>query len=275
MSVALYVPGDRPDRFDKAVATGADVVILDWEDAVAADRKQVAREAVADWLRVRDAARPEPDLEAEVQVQVRIEAGSNADLETLAALLPGLRTPPSVRLPKVRRLKDVTRVHEALGVPVHGLIEDAAGLVALDAIATTSGLASLTLGESDLVADLGSTAPAVLEHARIRLVLACRAAGLPRPLMSAWPAVRDLDGLAADCAAGRALGFGGRTAIHPSQVPVIRRAFAPDAVEIAWAREVLTALGGTGVATLADGSMVDEAMAKRARNLAGGAFGVV
>ena len=86
-------------------------------------------------------------------------------------------------------------------------------------------------------------------------------------MMSAYPDLADLDGLAASCARGRALGLRGRAAVHPRQVPVIREAFAPTEAETAWARAVLDALDGAGVATLADGSMVDEAMARRARAL--------
>ncbi len=255
MTVALYVPGDRPDRFAKAVATGADVVILDLEDAVAADAKDAARTAVDAWLAEHGGA----------GLQVRVTAGSNDDLAMLAA------HDVAVRLPKVRGAADVDAVVDRLAHPdrvdrpIHALVEDAAGLTALDEIARHPAVASLAIGEADLRADLGATSPAMLQHARILLVVATRAAGLPAPLMAAYPAVRDLDGLEADCRAGAALGFGGRTAVHPSQVDRIRRAFAPGDAEVAWARETLAALASGGVATLADGQMVDEAMARRAR----------
>ncbi|SDH98894.1 HpcH/HpaI aldolase/citrate lyase family protein [Agrococcus jejuensis] len=252
MTVALYVPGDRADRFAKAVATGADVVILDLEDAVAADAKDAARSAVDAWLREH----------GPTGLQVRVSAGSSEDLAMLA------RHDVAVRLPKVRGAADVDAVVDRLDRSrrfVHALVEDAAGLSALDEIARHPAVASLAIGEADLRADLGATSPAMLQHARILLVVAARAAGLPAPLMAAYPDIRDFDGLAADCRAGAALGFGGRTAIHPSQVDRIRAAFAPTDAEVAWARDTLAALGDAGVATLADGQMVDEAMARRAR----------
>ncbi|QCR19104.1 HpcH/HpaI aldolase/citrate lyase family protein [Agrococcus sp. SGAir0287] len=249
MTVALYVPGDRPDRFAKAVASGADVVILDLEDAVAADAKATAREAVDAWLAEHGPA----------GLQVRVAAGSSDDLAMLAVHAV------DVRLPKVRGAADVDAVVDRLDRPIHALVEDAAGLTSLDEIGRHPAVASLAIGEADLRADLGASSDAVLQHARILLVVAARAAGLPAPLMAAYPAVRDLDGLEADCRAGAALGFGGRAAIHPAQVERIRSAFAPSEDEVAWARATLDALGDAGVATLGDGQMVDEAMARRAR----------
>jgi len=91
-----------------------------------------------------------------------------------------------------------------------------------------------------------------------------RAAGLPPPMMSAYPALNDLDGLADSCRFGRRLGMRGRTAVHPRQVPVIASVFGASDDEVTWARQVLAALDGAGVATLPDGSMVDAAMARRA-----------
>lgn len=105
----------------------------------------------------------------------------------------------------------------------------------------------------------------MLDHARIRLLYAVRSAGKPAPMMSVYPAIRDLDGLRADTERGRAMGFVGRTAIHPSQVPVIREAFVPDPTEVEWAEAVVAATTGGGVATLPDGEMVDAAMIGRAR----------
>ena len=249
MTVALYVPGDRPDRFAKAVDAGADVVILDLEDAVAADAKHAARGAVDAWLTAHGPS----------GLQVRVSAGSSDDL----AMLAGHAV--DVRLPKVRGAADVDAVVDRLDRPIHALVEDATGLSALDEIARHPSVASVAIGEADLRADLGATSEAMLQHARILLVVAARAAGLPAPLMAAYPAVRDLDGLEADCRAGAALGFGGRTAIHPAQVDRIRAAFAPSQDDLVWARATLDALAGGGVATLADGQMVDEAMARRAR----------
>ncbi len=246
-SVALYVPGSRPDRFDKAAATGAEVV-LDLEDSVAAADKDAARSAVAEWLRTCDTA-----------VQVRVNAPGSRDLEADLAVLP-----PDVplRVPKVQRPDDLEPM---TGRVVHALLETALGVEQAFAIASAPGVATIALGEADLAVELRLEGEPSFDWVRSRVVVASRAAGLPAPMMAAYAAVGDLDGLAASCRHGRSLGMRGRTAVHPHQVPVIRSAFLPTEAELDWAHEVLEALETTGVARLADGSMADAAMARRAR----------
>lgn len=248
----LYVPGNRPDRFGKAVATGADLVILDLEDAVPPADKAAARASVAQWL----ATAP-----ADCLLQVRVNEGSAADLAALRGL-----TGFELRLPKVESPAQVDRVVDALpGVPVTALLETAYGVAHADEIAAHPAVTRLGLGESDLSSDLGTRSDAVLDHARIRLLYAARAAGLPAPMLSAYPAIKDLAGLRADTERGRALGWYGRVAIHPAQLPVITEVFAPSAEERAWAEEVLAAVGAGGVATLSNGEMADPAMIGRAK----------
>lgn len=269
MTVALYVPGDRPDRFDKAVRSGADIVILDLEDAVASDRKAQARAAVERFLLDLSTGAREADW-APIQlqplpVQLQVRLGEVGDLAVAGSFDVGLRVPKA-------HLDILDRIVGELGEArqrLHAIVEDAAGIAALEAIAAHPAVASVALGESDLRSDLGSSSPAMLEHLRIRLVLAVRAAGLDAPLMSVYPAIGDLAGLEEDCRAGAALGFGGRTAVHPKQIDVIRRAFAPSDAEHAWARSVLDALEAAdgGVTTLTDGQMVDEAMRLRAQRI--------
>jgi citrate lyase subunit beta/citryl-CoA lyase len=111
---------------------------------------------------------------------------------------------------------------------------------------------------------LGTRTDVVLDHARVRLLYAARAAGLPAPMLSVYPAIRDLDGLRADTERGKALGWVGRVAVHPAQLPVIAEVFAPSEEERRWAADVLAA-GAGGVSTLASGEMVDPAMVGRAR----------
>jgi len=247
---ALYVPGSRPDRFDRAAASGADVVILDLEDSVAAEDKAAARDAVAAWL---------PG--APVAVQVRVNApGADALTADLAALPPDA----VLRVPKVSGTDDLDAVD---GREVHAILESALGIERAFAIAGHPAVRSLTLGEADLAAELGLEGEDAFAWLRSRVVVAARAAGLPAPMMSAYPDLRDLDGLAHSCAVGRRLGFHGRSAVHPAQVPVIRDAFAPTEAEVAWAHEVLAVLSSAGVARLADGSMVDEAMRRRAEGI--------
>jgi citrate lyase subunit beta / citryl-CoA lyase len=254
---ALYVPGDRPERFAKAVATGAQLVILDLEDAVPAGHKDAARRHVVEWL---GSAAAKPPF-----VEVRVNAGDPADLAALAVVTSEF----AVRLPKVESPGDVDAALAGIGraVPIAVLIETARGLEAAAEIVAHPAVASIGLGEADLASDLGSADETVLDWSRVRLLVAARAAGKAPPMMSVFTDIGDLDGLATDTRRGRAMGFVGRTAIHPSQVPVIAAAFAPTDEEVEWANDVLGATGGGGVTTLGSGEMVDPAMRGRAESI--------
>ena len=258
----LYVPGDRPDRFAKAVDSGADVVILDLEDAVAAGRKAYARDAVAEF--VSSAHR--------VPVQVRVNELTGPDLPADLAAVAGRPGVAGLRLPKVESPVDVVTVAGELpGTPLHPLIESAVGLEAAYGIASAHPtVASLGLGEADLRSDLGVTGEDGLLWARGRVVVAARAAALPPPAMSVYANVTDLDGLAASCRAGRRLGFIGRAAIHPRQLPVIAEAFRPSPDEVDRARELLAAVAeaqvrDSGTVVLPDGRFADRAMVAAAQ----------
>jgi citrate lyase subunit beta/citryl-CoA lyase len=261
----LYVPGDRPERFAKAAASGTHVVIVDLEDAVAPGNKARARREALAWL-----ADAEPG-----RVEVRVNAAGTPegrdDLVALASLAsrgepPALR---AVRLPKVESAADVQRALGLLApatVPVVCLLESALGVEDAYWIATASPrVAAIGLGEADLAADLRVSGEDGLAWPRSRVVVAARAAGLPAPAQSVYPRVDDPEGLAASCRRGRAMGFRGRAAIHPRQVPVIHDAYRPAEAEIADARAVLAALdAASGVAVLPDGRMVDAAMRRPA-----------
>ncbi|MFI6032488.1 HpcH/HpaI aldolase/citrate lyase family protein [Amycolatopsis magusensis] len=253
----LYVPGDRPERFEKAAASGADVVLIDLEDAVAPAGKDAARATVAEYL-----ARPHDGPPR----HVRINDGDRgrADLAALAGL-PGLS---GVRLPKV---ESTARLDALPGdFPVHVLIESARGLAAMDEIAAHPRVAGLGLGEQDLASALALTAPEALDHLRLRAVLAAAAAGLPAPAMSVHANVRDDDALLRSTRRGRDLGMFGRSVIHPRQIPVVRQAFAPTDQEVARAREVVRAAeaaGARGAIALPDGTFVDQPIVDRARRV--------
>ncbi|MCC3278453.1 CoA ester lyase [Arthrobacter sp. zg-Y40] len=277
--VALYAPADRPERFGKALQAGADAVIVDLEDAVAASRKDAARAALTDfaacWEECREAGGDAGGGDAPA-VQVRVNArGSrahDADLAAVAALPPEF----GVRLPKTQSGADVAALRAVLpGRQVHALLESALSIERAFEIAG-SGVASIAAGEADLRAELGVPAgpagEAGLAWPRSRIINAAAAAGLPAPLMAVYADVRDVDGLAASCRAGRALGFSGRTAVHPRQMEVIRRAFTPDAAELARAQGIVervraAAREGTGAFVLADGTFIDVAMLRAAERV--------
>jgi citrate lyase subunit beta/citryl-CoA lyase len=193
-------------------------------------------------------------------LQVRIAGDEDV------AALKGM-TGFEVRVPKVESPADLDRVANALpGVPLTALVESAHGVENAAAIAEHPAVTRLGLGESDLASELGTRTDAVLDHARIRLLYAARAAGLPAPMLSAYPAIRDLAGLRSDTERGRDLGWTGRVAIHPTQLPVIQSVFRPTPDELDWAKEVLANTNG-GVTTLSTGEMVDPAMLGRARKI--------
>jgi len=256
LRTGLYVPGNRPDRFAKAVGSGADLVVFDLEDAVAPEEKERARAEVVAFLS--RTTLPDP-----LAVQVRVNAGDEDDLRAVATLPPDV----GVRVPKVAAPADLDRVAAlAPRRPLVALLESAAGILNAVEIATHPALVAIALGESDLRSELGG-GPPVLDHARLTALLAARAAGLPAPMASVFPAIGDIDGLVADTRRAAELGLFGRMAVHPSQLGPIAAVFRPDASEIAWARGVERALRRGGVATLPDGEMVDPAMAGRARRI--------
>lgn len=261
----LYVPGDDARRIEKALATGADAVVIDLEDSVAPNRKEEARSNAATVLESVP-ARP---------VFVRINApGSELaarDIAAVAALqLSGLR------LPKVESLESVRLVAETLEAlrseaSIQCLIESALGLeLALEIARSHERVAGISLGEADLAADLGVRDEAGLLYARSRIVSASRAAGLPGPVQSVYTNVKDLDGLRRSTEEGKNMGFVGRSAIHPSQVPIINEVFTPTEEEVAEAQELLERLegeaeSGTGAFVLEDGRFVDRAVVESAR----------
>ncbi|WP_307825078.1 CoA ester lyase [Streptomyces sp. M2CJ-2] len=259
----LYAPGDRPRVVAKALGCGADVVVIDLEDAVAPDRKAYARAATAELLRD-----PQP-----VPVHVRVNALAGPWGETdLAAVAPapGLA---GLRLPKVSSPADVVRAAQRAAsarggaLPLYALLETALGIERAHAVATAHpSLRGISIGEADLRADLGVRDDAGLDWSRSRVVVAARAAGLAPPAQSVHPDTRDLDGLLASCLRGRDLGFTGRAAIHPRQLPVIERAYLPTEQEIERAERIVkAAVGERGAQALPDGCFIDAAVVAAAR----------
>jgi len=259
----LFVPGHQPDRWAKALASGADAVVLDLEDAVPLADKDRARSALlrawAGW-----------DATTRARLLVRINPPGTpwfeADVAALVAL-PGLA---AVILPKAESAATVARL-VALGPPVLPLVESAEGLAQLDALARAPGVLRLALGHIDLQADLGLACgpdEAELAPARWALVLASRRAGLPAPLDGVSTATRDLGSVAHDTQRARRHGFTGKLCIHPAQVPVVHAALAPTASQLDWARRVLAAqaLAGGGACQV-DGKMVDAPVVLLAQQL--------
>ena len=260
----LFVPGNRPERFAKALASGADAVIVDLEDAVPLDAKDTARDALLVAWSGLDAAE-------RARLLVRVNpAGTpwhEADL-TAVASLSGLG---AVMLPKAENAQQIEHAFRASGVPVLPLIESAEGVGLMDAIARAAGVLRLGLGHIDLQADLGmSCGPdeAELAPIRVALVMASRRAGLSAPVDGVTTATTDADVLARDAQRSRRFGFGAKLCLHPAQVAGVHQALAPTAVACDWARRVLAAeLAAGGGAFSVDGKMVDPPVLLLARKI--------
>ncbi len=259
----LYTPGTQPHGFDRAADAGADGLTIDLEDAVLARDKDRARaNAVA---HLSDRARHSA-LRA-----VRINPpATRAGLRDLDALVGTGGTLDAVVIPKCESPAVVGLVAslfaEAGTTPaVIALVESAAGVAGIAELVRAPALAAVAVGAADLAADLGCASGwQPLAGARALIILHASAARIP-VVDSPFFDLADTRGLRAEATAAAALGFRGKAAIHPDQIAAINRAFTPSSEDVAWAHAVLAvAVDGVG---LVDGVMVDEAIARRARQV--------
>jgi citrate lyase subunit beta / citryl-CoA lyase len=264
----LYAPGSQERVIGKALAAGADAVVLDLEDAVAPADKPAARRMVAASL-VED-----PPCDVHVRVNRDGHGWSMEDLR--AVVRPGLA---ALRLPKaespdaVRALDDVlAELERAVGlaegaVALYPTVESAAGsLAAHEVLAASARMVRPAFGASDFLADIGAHGDEDLGtlHARSALVLASRAAGTGPPIDSVHTTLDDEQGLRRAAQRARALGFFGKSIIHPRQIPAVHAVFTPTAEEVAWAERTVAAADANAASTV-DGEFVDAAVAARAR----------
>lgn len=254
----LFVPGNRPERFDKACRTGADAVIVDLEDAVPPAEKDKARAALSAWL------------SASSPVLVRINAAGTSwfqdDLDLCR--LPGVA---GIVLPKAERAEDIARIMERGAAAILPLVESAQGMWNAHALAGAAGVQRLLFGSIDFQLDAGIDGEGEeLLYFRSKLVLVSRVAGLQAPVDGVTVALDDADQLRADAMRARRLGFGGKLCIHPKQVDTVALCFAPTRQDIAWAQRVVRAAEAAGGAAVAlDGRMVDLPVIRKAREILG------
>ncbi len=269
----LFVPGDRPERFSKAVASGADALILDLEDSVAIESKATARSAVRDYL----LGGPR-----QVPVFVRINPLDSSfiaeDLEVASARPDGIVLPKAEGPASVRAL--IERLVERLGGPAPPILpiatETAAAVFTLGGYGSVAEhLAGLTWGAEDLPAAIGARAregdgafTATFQVVRSLALLGAHAAGVAA-IETVFPAIGDLDSLARYVADARRDGFTGMMALHPAQVAVINAGFTPSDEEVAQARRIIEAFAaqpGAGVLKI-DGRMIDAPHLKQAHRI--------
>jgi len=255
----IFAPGDRPELYPKAVATGADIVCIDLEDAVAPKNKAAAR---ADTLALFSKPQPKDDIER----VVRINCLRSADgLRDVIAILETDTPPPGLAMTKVKSADEVGHLADLLGegphaaIRLHVIVETNEALEAAHEIAhASSRIDSLLFGAVDLAAELRTVVSwETLLYARSRLVNAAAGAGLD--LMDVPHLdLKDPDGLAADAERAATLGFTGKAAIHPTQVAPINRAFSPDQAAVDYARRVIDAFSAAdGKLVVVDGKLIE------------------
>jgi citrate lyase subunit beta/citryl-CoA lyase len=251
----LFVPANRTDRYAKALASGADMVIIDLEDSIAHDAKDRARMLLdSAWG---DLADPE-------RVIIRINRMDSVELADDAALCASLQ-PAGVIVPKAESAEALEALYERVGeVPLIPTIESAVGFREIDALAQFTGTARLAFGHIDFQADLGMVPgpeQAELAPARFGIVLASRAAGIAGPIDGITLETSKASEIIASTRRGIRFGFTGKLCIHPDQIEPVHAAFAPSAEDAAWARRVVEAAeAAKGGAVQVDGHMVDRAV---------------
>jgi len=252
----LFAPGHNAKLLDRVFRAGADAVMLDLEDAVPAKAKDIARRMVAEVL---------DDHPAWVRVNAARTPLCEADLAAVAECAYG------IRIPKTESADDVRWVAErAPGRPLICAVESARGVLAAAEIASVPGVRHLAMGSIDLARDLNAASGNLQTlYTRSHLVIASRAAGIEPPIDSVYARLDDEAGLREQARFARSLGFFGKSAIHPRQLPVLHDVFTPTESEVEWAREVVAAFhaAGGGALQLRSGEFIDLPVAERARRL--------
>ena len=265
----LFVPGDRPERMEKALGLGADALILDLEDSVAPANKAVARRAVADFLEQSD--------RTGAKLLVRINPLDSGHLvDDLAGVLGSF--PDGLVLPKAEGAASVRRLADRSGVPILPIASETARAVFMlgDYAEVADELCGLTWGAEDLPAAIGAAASrdergdylAPYQMVRSLTLFGAAAAGV-NPIETVYPNIRDLDGLKRVAEAAARDGFTGMMAIHPTQVPVINAAFTPSPEQVMHARAIVAAFEANPAAGALqiDGKMIDAPHLKQARRI--------
>lgn len=265
----LFVPGTRPERFAKALDSGASGVVLDLEDAVAEEDKEVARNAIR-------AAWPQFSEEQKKRLVIRSNSPGTKFYSADLILAQELKI-SCLLIPKSETLDQINGA--ALILPhtaIIPMIETAKGLDHLREIANSNQVLRLSLGNLDLQADLGMVCDAQeteLQSARYQIVLASRLAQIAPPIDGVTPSTDDLPRITEDSERAKRMGFGAKLCIHPKQVAIVKAAFMPTEEDLTWAQRVIEAdHASKGGAVKLDGKMIDRPvvlLAQRTLALAG------
>lgn len=252
----LFVPGARPDRFAKAAKSGADLVVLDLEDAVEADAKTVARANVHDWLA--DGHNAVVRINGHRSPYWADDVAMVKEFDKAAVMIPKAEDPDTVA--------SVCADNAAIA-----LVETAAGVLGASALSAVPGLMRTALGHIDLATELGVDPDAreALLFSRNMLMMAAAANNLASPVDGVTTSLRDAAALRSDLTYAKRLGFGGKLCVHPSQVQIVHDALRASPAELAWARSVLSSYSVNGAVGDVDGQMVDAPVLARAAQILG------
>ncbi|WP_426518165.1 HpcH/HpaI aldolase/citrate lyase family protein [Diaminobutyricibacter sp. McL0618] len=259
----LFVPASRPDRYGKACDSAADAVIIDLEDAVAADEKDEALEHLRNAL---EQGLPRP-------VHVRINSADSRWFDRDIAMLDEISESArdciaGVFVPKAEDPDTIERVRAVLGAAAEivPIIESAAGVARVEDLSAVRGVTRFAVGAADLSFDLDTDiASATIDWVYARLVVASRVAGLAAPVGSPPFEIKNLDAVRREAVRLRGLGATAQLCIHPAQIAPILAGFLPSAERVDWARRVMSS--GGGGASQVDGQMIDKPLWERARRI--------
>jgi citrate lyase beta subunit len=257
----LFVPGTRPERFDKAIGAGADAVCIDLEDAVPPEDKDRARDLVCAYV----ANRGDSACAMGVRINgLETEAGRQ-DVQAIKQLS---KLPDFIMVPKAQNAFELETLREEIGVPVWAVVETIKGLHRAEAIALACSGGGLLFGGADFSLEMGVSMDwEPLLYARGKLVVDAKGA-MVQMMDVPFLDVNDPDGLRLECERVKALGFSGKACIHPNQVAIINEVFSPTDSEIAWAKRVIQAgLAADGNAILLDGKLLDAPVYLRAQRI--------
>lgn len=255
----LFVPGNRPERFDKALASGADALVLDLEDAVTLEEKSAARQHIAEWL--------DQNPDARDNTVVRINDASSADYTKDCEWL--LRSKPLwVMLSKAESAQQIDDVMAHLGRSgrVIALIETALGVRNVEEVARAAGVHRVAFGTLDYAVDMGIAGDHLgLQYAAAHIAHASRWARIVAPIAGVTPSLDNPAALEQDLAFASSLGFTAKLCIHPRQLAAVKKHFAPTHQEVQWARRVIEAAQQSQGAIQLDGRMVDRPVILKAQ----------
>ncbi|MFB6421601.1 HpcH/HpaI aldolase/citrate lyase family protein [Bradyrhizobium tunisiense] len=257
----LFVPGDRPEWVHKALASAAHAVIVDLEDAVAPTDKRYARRAIAEAL---------APIDDRSRLMLRINGTDSAWHEEDVEFIACLRF-AGIVVPKAEEPLGIELAARRAAAPVVPLVESAQGLFAIDQLAHSCGVVRIAFGHLDFQLDTGIQCgedERELDIVRLAITLASRRAGLGPPIDGVTTAVDDEARLQTDASRSKRLGYRAKLCVHPKQVEVINRAFAPSTADVTWARRVFDAAQAAGGSAFRlDNQMIDIPVIQRARTL--------